>query len=370
MVLLLQATNIPMKLFQAQNKITLISRQSDEVPVDFMLVCNYLNQSRADIKVQILTKKLDTRSLRTILYPFHMLRQMYHISTSKVVLLDGYCIVASVLKHKAETKVIQMWHATSAIKKFGWQTIGWPGGSSLDTATIMNMHGNYDYVLAPSKKTGKIYQEAFRVTEDKIIYFGLPHLSQLRQTNPAALNEIRERYAIDPTKKVILYVPTFRDGKCIDLEGLTNAIDFERYELVVKIHPIDTLPPHDDSVVYAREYTTQLWMQLADAIITDYSSLMVEAAILHKPLFLYVYDLEEYRSDTGLNVDFRQEQIAPVVFEDAAALVGNLDSPYDYAMLARFLEEYIEIDVSNSTRDFCEFIIHLMNGVTVDEEKN
>ena len=41
-------------------------------------------------------------------YVFHMFIQMYHISTSKVVVLDTYCIVASVLKHKKETKIIQI----------------------------------------------------------------------------------------------------------------------------------------------------------------------------------------------------------------------------------------------------------------------
>ena len=73
-----------------------------------------------------------------------MLTQMYHIATSKVVVLDGYCIAASVLNHKPDTKIVQMWHALGTIKKFGYQVLGTEEGSDPDVARIMRMHKNYD----------------------------------------------------------------------------------------------------------------------------------------------------------------------------------------------------------------------------------
>lgn len=369
-VWLLRVIYTPLKQFKARNKLTLISRQSDEVPADFMLIRDYFSQNRPDIEVQCLARKFEPKSFSVITYPFHMLRQMYHISTSKATVLDGYCIVASILKHKTENTIIQMWHASAAIKKFGWQIVGKPSGSNLDTATIMRMHANYDYILAPSKRTGRIYEEAFKADIGKIRYFGLPHLSLLQKHDQNRMDEISRTFNIDSSKEMILYIPTFRNGKCVNLQELINEIDFQKYNLVVRVHPIDKLPPVDQRIIYANRYTTLEWMQLADVIITDYSSLVVEAALLKKPLYLYVYDLDEYMRDPGLNMDFANDVISPVVFRRADALVKQLETHYDYNLLQSFLSKYIEIDIPNCQRELGRFIETQINGDRVDEKKD
>lgn len=369
-VWLLRVIYTPLKQFKARNKLTLISRQSDEVPADFMLIQDYFSQNRPDIQVQCLARKFEPKSFSVITYPFHMLRQMYHISTSKATVLDGYCIIASVLKHKDENIIIQMWHASAAIKKFGWQIVGKPSGSNLDTATIMRMHANYNYILAPSKTTGLIYQEAFKADIDKIVYYGLPHLSLLQKHDQNRMDEISRAFNIDSKKETILYVPTFRNGKSVNLQDLISEIDFQKYNLVVKVHPIDKLPPVDQRIIYAKGYTTLEWMQLADVVITDYSSLVVEAALLNKPLYLYVYDIDDYMWDPGLNLDFANDVIRPVVFPRADSLVKQLEAPYDYNVLQSFLSKYIEIDIPNCQRDLGRFIETQIDGDGVDEKKD
>jgi CDP-ribitol ribitolphosphotransferase / teichoic acid ribitol-phosphate polymerase len=367
---LLRIMYMPLKQFHVTNKITLISRQSDEVPADFLLIDEYFSSKRPDIKVVILTRKLKTHSMALVSYPLHMLRQMYHLSTSKLVILDGYCIVASVLNHKPNTRIVQIWHATAAIKKFGWQIVGKPSGSDINTATIMRMHANYDYIIAPSKVTGGIYQEAFRVSEDKIRYLGLPHLSLLQTVEPKNLSEIRRFYNINPDKQIILYVPTFRNGKDVNLKALIHETDFDKYALVAKVHPKDKLPPNDERVIYADRYSTTEWMQSADIIITDYSSLMIEVAILKKPLYLFVYDMEEYIGDTGLNMNFSKEAIGPMVFSDANRLMRAIEHPYPFELLSEFLSRYIEIDYSKTLWDTGTFLEQVFNGAEEDEEKN
>jgi CDP-ribitol ribitolphosphotransferase / teichoic acid ribitol-phosphate polymerase len=349
----------PFRLLPVQKKVTCISRQSDDIPADFLLIREDLHNHK-DIKIQILAKKLTAQNPRVVLYPFHMLRQMYHIATSRAIVLDGYCIVASIVKHKPETSIIQIWHATAAIKKFGWQIVGKPSGSSLDTATIMRMHDKYDIVLAPSRRTAQCYQEAFRVGEDKIRYVGLPHLTQLVEPNFEMSPKMRHEFGLDPSKKTILYVPTFREGKLVNLQGLIDAIDFDKYELVAKIHPIDRLPGKDPRVTYPNRFSTTEWMHLADVIITDYSSLLVEAAILKKPLFLYVYDLEEYSGDTGLNIEYTEPFIAPIVYHQAADLVEALDKPYDGEVLEQLRQQLVEVDAAKCRKEFSKFILEFL----------
>ena len=69
-----------------------------------------------------------------------MIKQMYHIATSRVVILDSYCIVISILKHKKKLTIIQMWHAMGAFKKFGYSIIGKSEGTSKKIIDLMRMH--------------------------------------------------------------------------------------------------------------------------------------------------------------------------------------------------------------------------------------
>ena len=137
------------KLFPTKNKITFISRQSNSPSLDFTYLANQFKLKYPNYQVVMLTKTLDNK----FTYVFHMFRQMYHIATSKVVLLDSYCIVISVLKHKKRLKVIQMWHAVGSMKKFGYAMLGKEEGNDADIAKVMCMHKNYDHILISSKSS-------------------------------------------------------------------------------------------------------------------------------------------------------------------------------------------------------------------------
>ena len=48
-------------------------------------------------------------------------------------------------------------------------------------------------------------------------------------------------------------------------------------------------------------------LPLCDFVVTDYSAVVFEALVLGKPVYFYVYDLDEYEQTTGLNVNPRSE---------------------------------------------------------------
>ena len=53
--------------------------------------------------------------------------------------------------------------------------------------------------------------------------------------------EIYDEYPTLYGKKTVLYCPTFRkNGNCLSyVEELISAADFEKYNLIVKLHPVD-----------------------------------------------------------------------------------------------------------------------------------
>ena len=101
-------------------------------------------------------------------------------------------------------------------------------------------------------------------------------------------------------------------------------------------------------------------MQLADAIVTDYSACAFEASLLMKPLYFFVPDYDLYMRDRGLNVDLRQEMPA-ATFTDAAALADSLRAAaYDYDALYAFQSKHVENTKNNNAAILANFVLTLL----------
>ena len=358
-VIILRTIYAPIKMLKTKNKVVYISRQSNRETLDFKLIRTQMEKLYPKCKNVVLAKKLEGGLVNKIGYVFHMLTQMYHISTSKIVVLDSYCIVASVLKHKKETKIIQIWHALSAIKKFGYQSVGTEAGSDELTAKIMCMHKNYDYVLAPSEITAKHYKHAFDVKEEQIKYLGMPRIDYILKKDKGINEKIFQKYPILKEKTNILYVPTFRKNEVIQIEELVNKIDTNKYNLIIKLHPLDTITPkiEKDGVIYDNQFSGYDLLKITDKVITDYSSLAMEISLLDIPVYFYTYDIEEYKNNPGLNFEFDKEEIGRYQATNTEELLKILEEDYDYKILEHFKTKYISVDKQDCTKKIVEFMM-------------
>ena len=103
--------------------------------------------------------------------------QLYHLATSRVCIIDGYNIAVSVLNHKSELKIFQIWHSLGAIKKFGYQTLNTV--KSKKTAKIFKMHNNYDYITCSSNDMIKYFSKSFNYERNNFVPIGLPRIDYL-----------------------------------------------------------------------------------------------------------------------------------------------------------------------------------------------
>ena len=100
---------------------------------------------------------------------------MYHISRSKVVILDTYCYLISNLKHKKDLVVIQIWHAIGICKKAGYAIVGKDEGRSEKEAyreyfeselenvqkfSNFDVYGHLDYVVRYGPTQNRNYRYA------------------------------------------------------------------------------------------------------------------------------------------------------------------------------------------------------------------
>lgn len=353
------------KIIPTQEKIVMLSRQSNKPSIDFELIKDEILKRNDKIEIVMLCKVLRQDFKERIKYCFYILKCMYHIATSKVCVLDGYSIPISLLKHKKNLEIIQIWHASGAIKKFGYQSIDKKEGRGTEIAKIMKMHKNYSHVIAPSSATAEFYKEAFGIENEKIAINGLPRLDYI-MADKSKDKKIKEFYKKYPkfknkNKKTILYVPTFRKGSdgVKEAQKLIDRINFAKYNLIIKLHPLDKNSKAYKYMVNKR-YNTYDLLKIADYIITDYSAVAFEASILNKPLYFYVYDIENYKKTRGLNVDLFKE-MNNSTSKDIKEIMKDIESnKYNYEELKEFRNKYMEENYYDATTKLVDFIFQYL----------
>ena len=247
-----------------------------------------------------------------------MFRQMKAFATSKVVVLDGYCVLASMLRHKKDLKIIQIWHALGAFKKFGRSVLDKEGGKSSKTAKAFKMHKNYSLIAASGDACVPFFSEAFGQPESRFIPIGIPRMDYLtdKEENARVRGNILLKYPqLDNGRKNILYAPTFRDtdedraALAAATKELVNKANYSDFNLIVKHHVVDSNKEqiYTDSRMNMAEgenFTAMDFMCVADYVVTDYSSVIYEALLKDLPIYIYCFDSDKYIDERGFYIDF------------------------------------------------------------------
>lgn len=352
------------KLLKTKNKITFMSRQTNTRNIDFDMIIDEIKKQDETIEIIVLNKKIEKGWKSKLEYGLHMFKQMYHIATSKVIIIDSYAILVSILNHKKDTKIIQIWHSMGALKKFGYSILGQKEGRDEKLAQVMKMHRNNDYILTSSNVCKKHFKEAFNANEKQIVVLGLPRIDFLR--SKLEEDRIKKKFysfykEINNEKENILYIPTMRIGKKVDIRPVKDSIDYTKYNLIIKLH-------NGKEIIYSKgqkieKYGKFLGVELlhvADYIITDYSAVCYEAAIVNKPMYFYVYDYDEYLKNRGFYIDF-YEEMPGVISKDINEIVNAIEKKIWFPeKMQQFSNKYVEKSENNVTNKIVKFIFEVM----------
>ncbi len=340
-----------------ENKVLFLSRQSDELSLDFSMLKDSLLAEDPSIKIVSICNRLDDSKSGILGFGLDTLRSMYHLATSRVCVLDAYWPAVSILHHKKSLTVIQMWHALGKIKKSGYQTLGKESGRGEKLAKLLNMHENYDYIIAGGRAWNPYYCASFNTTEDRLCNIGLPRIDYLLETAEANRQKVLAAYPKMKEKQVILYAPTFRRGIDLKWEPLLDEIDFSKNLLVIKGHPNQAIDCDHEGVLLCPEFKSVELLAVCDYLITDYSAIAVEGAILNKKTYYYLYDYEEYTEKNGINVS-PFESMPGCAFKEAKPLIEDLQKgAYNKQALADYREKYLPEELGTSTEKLRDLIL-------------
>ena len=366
------------KLKKTENKVAFISRQSETPSLDFRYLIDEIKTDHPQYKVEVLCKMIPKGIVGKVGYIGEFFRQMNALATSKVVVLDGYCILACMLKHKKELTIIQIWHALGSFKRFGKSILDMQGGSSSTMAKAFKMHENYDLIAASGDACVKFFAEAFGQPKEKFIPIGIPRMDYLTDESEAekTKNAVYEAYPkLDNGRKTILYVPTFRDTEedAAELhkatQKLIDCVDFSAFNLVIKHHVLDS--GNEEIYTDSKENKTvgsgfmgMDLMAVSDFVITDYSSVIYEALLKNLPLYIYSFDGEKYIDERGFYIDFWND--IPAIYSKEAeeiynAIAGN--SAASKEKTEQFKAAYVNKKFPSVTKTYGTVIDELIKGV-------
>jgi CDP-ribitol ribitolphosphotransferase len=349
-----------MKLRQVRRRIVFVSRQSDSASYDYERLTEALQPYEVDIVILLKRQEKDNKKFLSsvVQNAAVILRQTIALSAAQVCITDGYSIPVSILNHRKELTIIQTWHAIGAIKKMGLQTLASMPPEERRRAELLDMHRGYDLAVAPSARTGIFFAEAFGLGADQIKIFGTPHIDYLYYGENDKREQIFKEYP-QITKPVIAYIPTYRQGEPVPVSLLTEAFDFEKYDLIVRLHPIEAQGQKiDNRAIMIKGYTAEELLSVCDFVITDYSSICFDAGLTDIPIFFWIPDIDKYREYPGVNID-PAEEFPRYTSTDIKAILNMIGRDYDHEYLKNFISKYIGCYDGKCTERIIECIAKL-----------
>lgn len=285
----------------------------------------------------------------TVSYWFTLLR-------SQVWIENGGMDLGLSLNYKKHL-MIKTWHGT-VIKR---------GEGDENSGAVLQQ---YRKRIRPDNRSIRCVQSATEI-ENCMKYFhaprecfvpcGLPRNDCLPHYTAEQVDRIRDGLNIPQNKKIILYMPTYREYLLndnnetffkppLDLNKWKRLLG-ERYVFLIRAHYGVTEALHmddidDDAFVWDVSKYSPLsdLYAIATLLISDYSSAFFDFSITEKPIRCFAYDYEEYNERRGLLYDLKA--ILPCkVMDDEDELIDSIihmDYETDCKKTKQFKEHYAE----------------------------
>ena len=235
-----------------------------------------------------------------------------------------------VVKRPGSTHV--MTHHGTPLKVMGLDQREFPGGvQDDDFAGQMRRADRWDWSITANSFTTQMWERAYPCRY-RTLETGYPRNDRLALATADDVAEVRAKLGIEPAQRVVLYAATHREH----LPGYHPPFDPARLReaagpdsvLLMRSHyfldrsggapnPVD-LPGVRDVSAYPSVEDLYL---AADVLVTDYSSVMFDYAVLDRPIVIYAPDWDAYRMIRGVYFD--------IVAEPPGAVALTLDDLLD-----------------------------------------
>ncbi|MFN0182254.1 MAG: CDP-glycerol glycerophosphotransferase family protein [Aquabacterium sp.] len=239
----------------------------------------------------------------------------------------------------AGARQVQLWHGVS-IKEIGLRNL--PPGRALGPhlGRVLATCGPYARLVGTAAAAQAEWRRWFAFQRyapigypRNDVLYREPAAADIAGADAAALE--RAAATVARGRRVVLYAPTFRDGRPdwlaeVGVDQLAQACTQRGDLLVVNLHPVE----QGRAAQWAQRWPAVLFtaprtdvyplLRLTAALVTDYSSLMFDYLHLDRPVLLYRPDHAAYVQRSRALFDAKLATPPGPLFTDAAALARAL----------------------------------------------
>lgn len=327
------------------------------------------------------------RSIGKESYYLYTIKGIYYCLRAKVYIFDNNPSDICYLLSRKALKV-NLWHG-SPLKKIIWDALDKSLGKrrtylkkkGLLVPLYKFLHPLYyykiDLLTASSHFVKTCFASAFYIDKDNIMITGYPRNDVFFDLDYVKINLENElvyntilKLKHDFKKKIIIYMPTFRDTeltadnmKWEDLLLLDKFLNENNCVFIYKKHfltknkiNIEEKEIRLNNVIFLdAKVDPYPILKVSDVLITDYSSVFFDYMLMDKPIIFYPYDLANYlKNDRDLYVDnYDNETPGPKAYNIEQLLVAikntiekNNIEYKNYKMIKRKYNELINSSYS------------------------
>ena len=300
------------------------------------------------------------------LVELHKIKYWRLLATCKYLLNDvtfHTCFI------KREGQVyLNTWHGTP-LKKMGLE-------EEQSNYLFGNMQRNFlasDYLLMPNAYMNELMIRAYSLNNlfrGTFVNEGYPRNAVFFDS--ARAEELKTDLGIND-KQIIVYMPTWRGNSTTNkssdyvnllkkyLDELDGMLSTKQI-FYVKLHPMAQngidLTGYKHICGFPAGYETYDFLNIADCLVTDYSSVMFDFACSRKNIVLFTYDIDEYLQDRGLYIDIKELPFTKATTVQELVECINAGKQYQED---DFINGIIEYENPHAVANVCELFINNIN---------
>lgn len=265
------------------------------------------------------------------------------IKSANVILCDNYYAFLSAISFEENVKVVQLWHANGAIKKFGLEAEYAISSSINDKKRYKKVYKKFTNYVVSSEKMAKVFSANYHQSI-KALNFGYHQTDFYMDEDWILKSKKKIKQVLGDKKKILLYAPTYREKEelFIPLSSLKQLS--KDWLVIAKLHPHDAFNQEyfneEDIITNLKDIKLRELLPSVDCLITDYSSIPFEYSIANPngKMVFYCYDFEEYINNVGLESSFFKS-IPGIFVKEEKKLISAVNSK-SFSSLKQFNQEW------------------------------
>jgi CDP-glycerol glycerophosphotransferase (TagB/SpsB family) len=225
-------------------------------------------------------------------------------------------------------------------------------GRGMDFDKLLERVARWDYSISSNRHSTEVWERVYPGTYETL-EIGYPRNDVLANATPESVAAARAALGLPDGATAVLYAPTHREYEegfvpKLDLAQLADALG-PGFVLLARLHYFYDSDPlvrelHEAGRLLdvASHPSVEELCLAADVLLTDYSSIMFDYAVLDRPIVIHAPDWEEYRARRGVYFDLLAEPPGPVA-RTQEEVAAALTAPADGARAA-FRERFCALD--------------------------